>query len=231
MIAKLFAPGNAEAGGGTRGSCAAPVDVLGMSTMKTKYVLYVFLAIMAGLIGFAVFFKAEFVALLARPALRGHALFVHIAAATLFFANAVVGMIWEKRSLASGSKEVILHTYATVAWIDARFSSPLIILSLVSGLMLAFILGDLWTIGWLSTAFVLFMLSGLFWIVSDIPTQYKIKRLMAGLKADDQALPEALSRLLRLRWWISLGGVAPLAAVFALMVYKPDMTAVGMWFR
>jgi len=235
MIAKLFTPGNAEFRGGTRGPCAAPADVLGMSTMKTKHVLYGFLAIMAGLIVFAVFFKAEFVALLARPALRGHALFVHIAAATLFFANAVVGMIWEKRSLASGRKEVILHTYATVAWIDARFSSPLIILSLISGLMLAFILGELWTIGWLSTAFVLFMLSGLFWIVSDIPTQYKVKRLMASLKdgseGGGQALPEELSRLLRLRWWISLGGVVPLVAVFALMVYKPDIPALGMWFR
>lgn len=239
MIAKLFAPGNAEIRGAKRGPCAAPADVLGMTTMKTKYVLYVFLAIMAGLIVFAVFFKAEFVALLDRPALRGHALFVHIAAATLFFANAVVGMIWEKRSLASGRREVILHTYATVAWIDARFSSPLIILSLVSGLMLAFMLGDLWAVGWLSTAFILFMFSGLFWIVSDIPTQYKVKRLMAGLEdgpeggheAGGQALPEELSRLLRLRWWISLGGVAPLVAVFALMVYKPDLPAVGMWFR
>ena len=235
MIAKLFAPGNAEIRGAKRGPCATPADVLGMTTMKTKYVLYVFLAIMAGLIAFAVFFKAEFIALLNRPALRGHALFVHIAAATLFFANAAVGMIWEKRSLASGSKEVVLHTYTTVAWIDARFSSPLIILSLVSGLMLAFMLGDLWAVGWLSTAFVLFMLSGLFWIVSDIPTQYKVKRLMASLKdspeADDQALPGELVRLLRLRWWISLGGVVPLVAVFALMVYKPDLPAVGMWFR
>jgi len=199
--------------------------------MKTKYVLTGFLALMAGLVAFAVFFTSEFVALLNRPALRDHALFVHIAAATLFFANAVVGMIWERRSLAAGSKEAILHTYNTVAWIDARFSSPLIILSLLSGLMLAFIMGDLWRIGWLSAGFILFMLSGLFWIVSDIPTQYKVKRLMASLDASDKALPEELIRLLKLRWWISLGGVAPLVAVFVLMVYKPDMSAVGAWFR
>ena len=149
-------------------------------------------------------------ALLDQPALRSHALFVHIAAATLFFANAAVGMIWEKRSLASGRKEVILHTYNTVAWIDARFSSPLIILSLVSGLMLSVIMGDLWQIGWLSWAFILFMLSGVFWVVSDIPTQYKVKRLMASLNEADEALPEELMRLLKLRWWISLAGVVPL---------------------
>lgn len=202
-----------------------------MSIMKTKYVLFGFLGLMAGLIAFALFFHGQFVALLNQPSLRGHALFVHIAAATLFFANAVVGMIWEKRSLASGRKEVILHTYNSVAWIDARFSSPLIVFSLISGLMLSVMMGDLWQVGWLSAAFVLFMLSGLFWVVSDIPTQYKVKRLMASLDAADQALPEELVRLLKLRWWISLAGVTPLAAVFALMVYKPDFPAIVSLFR
>lgn len=198
--------------------------------MKTKPILIAFLALMAGMITFAVFFKSQFIALLNQSALGGHALFVHVAAATLFFANAVVGMAWEKRSLASGRKEVILHTYETVAYLDARLSSPLIILSLISGLMLSFIMGDLWQIGWLSAGFVLFMLSGLFWVVSDIPTQYKVKRLMAGLDPADASLPDELIRLLKLRWWISLAGVAPLAIVFALMVYKPDIPALGALF-
>lgn len=199
--------------------------------MKTKYVLYVFLALMAGLIVSAIFFHAQFMALLDQPALRGHALFIHIAAATLFFANAAIGMLWEKRSLASGHKEVILHTYNTVSWIDARFSSPLIILSLVSGLMLSVIMGDLWQIGWLSWAFILFMLSGVFWVVSDIPTQYKIKRLMTSLNAADETLPEELIRILKLRWWISMAGVTPLVVVFVLMVYKPEILALAQLFK
>ncbi len=199
--------------------------------MKTKYIMTGFLAVMAGLIAFAVFFRSEFIALLNRPALHGHMLFIHVAAATLFFANAVVGMFWESRSLASGRKEVILHTYATVAWLDARFSSPLIVLSLVAGLSLSFMLGELWEIGWLSLGFVLFLLSGLIWVISDIPTQYKVKRLMAALDPADSALPEELVRLFKLRWRIGLAGVAPLVVVLALMVYKPDIPAVALWFR
>jgi uncharacterized membrane protein len=199
--------------------------------MKTKYILYGFLAIMAALIAFAVFFRAEFIAILDRPQLYSHAFFVHVTAATLFFANAVVGMLWESRSLASGRKEVILHTYVTVAWLDARFSSPLIILSLVSGLSLSFTMGELWELGWLSLGFVLFMLSGIIWVLSDIPTQYRVKRLMAALDPAEQALPEELVRLFRLRWRIGLAGVAPLVVVFALMVYKPDIPAVASWFR
>lgn len=194
--------------------------------MKTKYILWIFLAAMAGLIAFAAFFPDQFYALLNRPEAHDHALFVHVAATTLFFANAVVGMLWERRSLASGRKDVILHTYETVAWLDARFSSPLILLSLVSGLMLGEIMGGMWEIGWLSAGFLLFLLSGLFWVVSDIPTQYRLKRLLAGLDPADPELPGELMRLLGLRWWISLAGVLPLAAVFALMVYKPDIPPI-----
>lgn len=140
-------------------------------------------------------------------------------------------MIWERRSLDSGSKEIILHTYNTVTFLDSLFSSPLIILSLLGGLSLSFSLGELWQIGWLSVSFLLFLLSGMIWIASDIPTQYKVKRLMSQLSQEDQQLPLELIKLLKLRWWISMTGVLPLVIVFVLMVYKPDITAVADWFR
>jgi uncharacterized membrane protein len=214
-----------------RGYCHPPADMMQCSTMKTNRLLVGFLAIMGGLIAFASFFQAEFIALLRQPALFSHALFVHIAATGLFFANAVVGMFWETRSLASGNKDVILHTYRTVAWLDARLSSPLIILAVISGLMLSFIMGDLWRIGWLSASFILFLFSGLFWVVSDIPTQYKVKKLMAALDPAQPSLPEELVRLLKSRLWIGVAGVLPLVIVFALMVYKPDMPAPASLFR
>lgn len=197
--------------------------------MKTKHLLYASLALMGGLIAFALLFRDRFMALLDQPALMSHARFVHIAAATVFFANAAIGMLWERRSLVSGRKEAILHTYETVAWLDARLSSPLIILSLVGGLMLG---GDgLWEIGWLSWSFALFIISGLFWVLSDIPTQYRVKRLMAGLDPADPNLPGELTRLLGLRWWIGLAGVAPLVVVFAFMVYKPALVPLASLFR
>ena len=199
--------------------------------MKTNHVLIGFLAIMAGIIGFAVFFQEAFTALLVHPAVHRHARFIHIAAGTLFFANAVAGMLWEQRSFASGSKEVILHTYNTVALLDSLFSSPLIILLLLGGLSLSFNRGEVWQIGWLSVSFLLFLLSGIFWVLGDIPTQYKIKQLTSSLKPEDQALPDKLIRLLRLRWWISLAGVLPLVVVFILMVYKPEITPVADWFQ
>ena len=179
----------------------------------------------------AVVFKDSFVALLNNPALLKNARFFHIFAVSLFFSNSIVGILWERQSLASGSKEVILHTYNTVTLLDALFSSPLIILSLLGGLSLSFNTGELWEIGWLSVSFLLFILSGIIWIASDIPTQYKLKKLLSQLNPEDQYLPVELIRLLKLRWWIGMAGVLPLIAVFILMVYKPEITAVADWFR
>lgn len=197
----------------------------------TKIVLSVFLVAMAGMVVLAIISKETFIALMNQPALIKHARFLHIAAVTLFFSNAVVGMIWERRSLASGSKDIILHTYNTVTLLDSLLSSPLIVLSLLGGLSLSFQLGDLMQIGWLSVGFLLFMLSGAVWVISDIPTQYKVKQFLSRISETDQTLPPELIRVMKLRWWIGIAGVLPLAVAFVLMVYKPDVTAVAEWFR
>ena len=197
----------------------------------TKIILLLLLAVMAAMILGAVFFRDAFVSLMQKPAIQSHARMLHIAAATIFFANAVVGMIWERRALKTGRKEIVLFTYNTVTLLDSLLSSPLIILSLIGGLSLSFRLGELMQIGWLSVSFLLFILSGLVWVVTDIPTQYKVKRLIAGIPPEEQSLPAELVRIMKLRWWIGIAGVLPLIAVFFLMVYKPEMIALASWFR
>ena len=198
--------------------------------MKKNRVLMFFLAIMAGMIFLAVIFPDQLKEFLNRPSLYRHVRFAHIVAVTLFFANAVIGILWESRSLASGRPEAILHTYDTVTWLDARFSSPMIVVSLITGIMLSIMLGDMWQIGWLSLAFLLFLFSGLVWVVSDIPTQYKIKKLICDVTPGAQTLPHELMRLLKMRLWISMAGVLPLITVFALMVYRPEIVPVARWF-
>ena len=200
------------------------------TTPKSKKVLAVFLAIMVGMIVLAVVFPDQLKELLNRPSMYRHVLFAHIVAVTLFFANGVIGILWESRSLASGRADAILHTYNTVTWLDARFSSPLIVISLIAGIMLSIMMGNLWQIGWLSLSFLLFVFSGVVWVASDIPTQYKIKKLLADLDPGAETLPEELIRLLKMRIWISSAGVVPLIAVFVLMVYKPEILPVAQWF-
>jgi len=197
----------------------------------TKIILIFLLVIMATMILGAVFCKSAFISLMQQPMIQNHARMMHIAAATIFFANAVIGMIWEGRSLATGEKDIILFTYNTVTFLDSLISSPLIILTLIGGLSLSFRLGDLMQIGWLSLGFLLFLLSGVVWVITDIPTQYKVKRLIAGIQPEDQSIPGELIRLMKLRRWIGVAGVLPLVIVFYLMVYKPDITSMADWIR
>lgn len=198
--------------------------------MKTKIILHVSLSIMACMILLAIIFPSEFTAILNKPSMFKHVLFLHIMAATLFFANAVIGILWEFRSLVSGKKEVILHTYETVSWLDARLSSFMILISVMSGIMLSIILGDIWEIGWLSQAFLLFLFSGLIWVLIDIPTQNKIKKIFQEIDPADEDLPQELIRLLKMRLWISLSGTIPILIVFIMMVYKPVLLPVAEWF-
>ncbi len=199
--------------------------------MKTKIVLFISLAIMAAMIIAALAFPAALQEMMFRPEMYSHVRFVHILSVTLFFANAVVGILWELRSLASGRNEVILHTYETVSWLDARFSSPMIILSVTAGIMLSIGMGGIGETGWLALSFILFVFSGVVWVITDIPTQYKIKALMAGVDPSARTLPPALLRLLRMRLWISLAGVIPLLVAFMLMVYKPGIAPLSQWFK
>ncbi|MBN2658030.1 MAG: DUF2269 family protein [Spirochaetales bacterium] len=191
---------------------------------NSKPVLIFFLALMAAMIVLSILFRDRIDEFLNRPFLYPHVLFAHILTVTLFFANAVIGILWELRSLASNRKEIILHTYNTVAWLDARFSSPLIILSVISGIILTQIYGDFLHTGWLFLGFGLFVLSGVVWIISDIPGQYKIKTLLAEVDPSSDVLSDELMDLLKKRLKVSLAGVVPLIFVFILMVYKPDFT-------
>ena len=198
--------------------------------MKTKIVLIISLTVMAAMIVFALVFPAALEKMMYKPGLYRHILFAHILTVTLFFSNAVIGMVWEARSLTAGRNEVILYTYETVSWLDAHFSSPMIILSVTAGIMLSFGMGGIWHTGWLSLSFLLFLFSGAVWVISDIPTQYKVKSLMSEVDPSARSLPPELMRLLKMRLWISLAGVVPLFAVFVLMVYKPVIVPVAQWF-
>ncbi|MEM5948543.1 DUF2269 family protein [Spirochaetia bacterium 38H-sp] len=198
--------------------------------MNTRIVLFVALGFMGLMIFAAILFPDFLENIMLTPAYYNHILFLHVLTVMLFFVNAVVGIFWEARSLSSKNKEVIVHTYKTVTWLDAHFSSPMIILAVSSGILLGYGNGGIWSSGWLSLSFLLFIFSGLVWIVSDIPSQYKIRDGLERLSSSIADIPPDFMNLLKRRLFISLSGVLPLFIVFVLMIYKPDFPSVMDWF-
>jgi hypothetical protein len=83
--------------------------------VNSKTILTILLVIMAAMIIFAVISRDLFISVLRNATLLRHARFLHITASCLFFSNAMVGILWERKSLSSGNKEIIIHTYNTVA--------------------------------------------------------------------------------------------------------------------
>lgn len=193
--------------------------------MTAKRALLAQLAIMSALVAFAVVAPHRFEALLMnRPSMYLHAKLVHILAATLFFGNVVIGTLWETRALVTRNTVLIRHTYATVAWLDAFFTAPLVLTAVLSGLMLGTMLGGVFSMGWLLLAFGLFALSGLVWVALDIPSQRRAKTLLAALPLATEAVPAELLRLLRFRLGLNVFAILVLLAVLVLMVHKPALS-------
>ncbi|MBI1861648.1 MAG: DUF2269 family protein [Deltaproteobacteria bacterium] len=195
--------------------------------MKTKPLLVFTISLMLALIGWVQFFPGPFFRVVDRLESYPDLKFLHIFTVTLFYANAVIGTLWEARGLLSRDLPIIRHTYRTVTFLDATFTAPLILVAAFSGILLARLYGGIWTIGWVSTALTLFLGSGIFWRVADIPTQYRVRRAFERVPVDVTEVPSELQRLLWLRLAINIASLLPLTVVFYLMVHKPEMRTVG----
>jgi uncharacterized membrane protein len=91
-------------------------------------------------------------------------------------------------------------------------------------------LGGVWTIGWLSVAFVIFLFSGLFWVMLDIPTQYRVNKLFNALTENVEVLPSQITRLLWFRLGVNLFSLVPLIIIFFLMIFKPEIAPLQEFF-
>lgn len=198
---------------------------------KSSVSLKACLAVMAALIVVGLIIPQQFKAIFTHPEMHLYAKFFHILSVTLVFGNAVIGTLWETRGLLSKRPEVIRYTYQTVTWMDSIFTAPLILMAVVSGIIMATNLGGVWTIGWLSIAFVIFLISGLVWIVLDIPTQYKVNKLFAAIQETSEALPQQILKLLWFRLGLNILSLLPLIVVFILMVFKPDLAPIQELFN
>ena len=152
-------------------------------------------------------------------------LFLHVAGAIVFLGNIVVTAVWLALAERMGGREVLRFAARTVARADLIFTAPGVVLVLGNGLAMA---ADRWggwsgfhEHSWLTSALVLFALSGVLWVGLLLPYQFRMIRL-AESGGDTQLPGEFFSTLHR---WYVWGGVAILLPVLSLllMVNKPEL--------
>jgi len=145
---------------------------------------------------------------------------IHILSSTILFGTGIGSAFY--LFMANRRKDIAGIYFATrhVVMADWLFTTPSVIVQLLTGIALAHTLGLSLTEGWVMWGLMLYLFAGACWL----PVVWmQIKMLdMAKTALDfDQPLPPRYWRFDR--WWIILGALAfpAIVAVFYLMVMKP----------
>lgn len=143
---------------------------------------------------------------------------IHIISATLLFGTGLGSAFYLYFTYLRGNAEAMAVTNRLVVLADYLFTTPTIIIQLVSGLWLYYLTGLEWSNTWLWVVLGLYLFIGLCWL-PVVWLQIKLTE-MAENAIPNQALYHRF-----MRYWLILGLLAFPATliIYALMIYKPMM--------
>jgi uncharacterized membrane protein len=147
---------------------------------------------------------------------------LHVAFVIAFVGNITTGFFWHAHAAATRDPRLIAHVVDGIIRSDRVFTIPGVIGIVVTGIVTAMngslpLLGT----GWILWALILFMASGLIFMVRVAPLQRQL-RDFAAAASDLNTFDYAQYRALAIRWerWGAAALLTPLGAV-VLMVLKP----------
>jgi uncharacterized membrane protein len=141
---------------------------------------------------------------------------VHILSATLLFGTGLGSAFFMFRAWRIGDPVVLHATARSVVIADWLFTTPAVVVQMLTGLWLVDLLGVSWRTSWFIVVIGLYVFVGLCWL-PVVRIQIIVRdRAAIGASAD-------CDRLMRV--WTALGVLAFTAvlAIFGLMVFKPGI--------
>lgn len=141
---------------------------------------------------------------------------IHIISATLLFGTGLGSAFYMFLAYRSGSMEAMAVTNRIVVIADTVFTTPTVIIQLVTGLYLLNVLGLEWTSPWSLSVLALYAFVGACWL----PVVWL--QIWLRNRAQELESPDAQYRY-RMKVWTVLGIMAFPAVVilYGFMVYKP----------
>jgi len=145
---------------------------------------------------------------------------MHILSSTLLFGTGLGIAFFMWRAHRRGDPRVIAETARTVVIADACFTAPAVVMQLLSGLWLMHALGIPYSVFWIKSALILFVVVGVCWL-PVLWLQARARNLACAAVRADTPLPAAYH--CAMRWWFWLGWPAFIGVIgiFWLMVMKP----------
>lgn len=146
---------------------------------------------------------------------------IHIISSTILFGTGIGSAFY--MFMANRRKELIPIHFAVrhVVIADWLFTTPSIIVQLVTGVTMVLLLDLDFTQGWVFWALVLYFFAGACWL-PVVWMQIQMRDMVRHAIDHEEDLPLRYWRMEK--WWIILGSLAfpAIVMVFWLMVYKPD---------
>lgn len=145
---------------------------------------------------------------------------IHIISATIVFGTGIGSAFYMFVANRQKDVGVIYFTIKNVVIADWIFTTPAIIIQLLSGLYLAHIVGYDLRDRWLIWGLFLYVFIGLCWIPVVI-MQIKMRDMAKTALSSQTALPDMFWQMNK--WWVILGSLAfpAVVIIFYLMVAQP----------
>ena len=145
---------------------------------------------------------------------------IHIVSATILFGAGIGSAFHMFVANRRGDVQGIYAAVRTVVLTDWLFTTPAVVVQLVTGVMLVTMLGAPFSAFWIFWGLALYFFAGACWL-PVVWMQIKMREMAKAAANAGTALPARYWRYERL--WIGLGALAfpALLVVFYLMVFKP----------
>jgi len=142
--------------------------------------------------------------------------FIHIISATLLFGTGLGSAFYMLMAYRSGDMKVMAATNRIVVIADFIFTTPTIIIQLISGLYLLHTLGQEWTGAWSLSVLGLYLFVGVCWL-PVVFLQIWLRDRAQVLNTPDQQYQQ------RMKLWLVLGILAfpAVLILYIFMIFKP----------
>lgn len=146
---------------------------------------------------------------------------IHVFAAIIFLGNITLGFFWKFRAEKLKERQRLAETFTSIINADRLFTMPSVVILLVFGIGNAQLFGyNLISTGWIFWSIVLYVISGLAFMIRVVPLQKKI----LALTSDENNFNWDEYNKLSGKWnlWGTIATITPWIAVI-LMVLKPAL--------
>ena len=146
---------------------------------------------------------------------------IHVIAAIIFLGNITLGFFWKFRAEKLKERQRLAETFTSIINADRLFTMPSVVIILVFGIGNAQLFGyNLISTGWIFWSIVLYVISGLAFMIRVVPLQKKI----LALTSDENKFNWDEYNKLSGKWnlWGTIATITPWIAVI-LMVLKPTL--------